>query len=337
MGDPGLVAGDAVHLALAGRAGAQAGEVRAHVRLGEDRGRQHAARGDRLEPARLLRLGAIGEDHLAGDLGAGAERADPDIAPAELLGDHAHGGLAHAEPAPFLGHGEAEDAHRRQLVDHLHGDQPVLHVPAVGEGGDLLVDEAAELIAHQRIRLVEARIAEVAGIGAVGDELGEARPRRACVRAGTQALDRRGAELRQRRGVHAHVGGAYHLALVHGDAAGDLGEILGEGELEDERFGFAVAILGLQPLGPAEELAQSLHIGREPGIAVQRHLLRFGAGVVEPALDQDHVRDREARGQQKRLRRAERLAATRDQIGQQRALAARRRRGLGDAHATAAS
>ena len=46
VGDPGLVAGDAVVVAVADRAGPQRAEVGAGVGLGEDRGRQDLARGD---------------------------------------------------------------------------------------------------------------------------------------------------------------------------------------------------------------------------------------------------------------------------------------------------
>ena len=98
------------------RAGAQAGEVGAGIGLGEHRRRQDLARGDRRQPVLLLRLGAAGRISSAGDLRAGAERADADIAARQLLGDDAHRHLAQAEPALLLGHGQAEHAELGQLA-----------------------------------------------------------------------------------------------------------------------------------------------------------------------------------------------------------------------------
>ena len=95
-----------------------------------------SARGDLRQPFGLLRLGAAAEDQLGGDLGAGAERADADVAARELLGDDAHRGLGQAGAAVFLGDGQAEDAELAHLLDDLDRDQLVLQVPAVGEGHD---------------------------------------------------------------------------------------------------------------------------------------------------------------------------------------------------------
>ena len=97
VGDPGLVAGDAVAVAVAHRAGAQAAEVRAGVGLGEHGGRQDLAGRELRQPLLLLRLGAAEADQLGRDLRAGAERAHADIAARQLLGHHAHRELAEAE------------------------------------------------------------------------------------------------------------------------------------------------------------------------------------------------------------------------------------------------
>ena len=50
MGDPGLVARDPLDVAVEHGAGAQARQVRAGLGLGEDRRRQHLARGDARQP-----------------------------------------------------------------------------------------------------------------------------------------------------------------------------------------------------------------------------------------------------------------------------------------------
>ena len=59
----------------------------------------------------FLRLGAADEDQLGGDLRAGAERADADIAARQLLRDDAHRDLAEPHAAVRLGDGQAEHAH----------------------------------------------------------------------------------------------------------------------------------------------------------------------------------------------------------------------------------
>src|SRR5690606_19764223 len=79
VGDPGLVAGYAVDIAIANRTGTEAAEVGAGVRLGEDRRREHFARGDLRQPLLLLRVGAAKTDQLGSDLGPGPQRADPDV------------------------------------------------------------------------------------------------------------------------------------------------------------------------------------------------------------------------------------------------------------------
>ena len=131
MRDPGLVAVDLVDVAGAHRARLQRGEIGAGVRLGEHRRRQHLAGGDLRQPLALLLFGAAAEDQLGGDLRAGAERADADIAARQLLGDHAHRFLAEPHAAELLGDGEAEHAELRHLRDDLERDVAVGAVPAL--------------------------------------------------------------------------------------------------------------------------------------------------------------------------------------------------------------
>src|SRR5262249_43755351 len=103
------------------------------------------------------------------------ERADAYIATRQLLGDDAHRELAHAEAAPLLRHGQSEHAELGHLLDDLDRDQFVLEVPAMGMRRHFAVDEAAELPPHFLERLViEAKLAEVAGIQTVGDQRGDA-------------------------------------------------------------------------------------------------------------------------------------------------------------------
>ena len=167
MGDPGLVAGDAVAVAVAHRAGAERAEVGAGAGLGEHGRRQDLAGRQLGQPSLLLRLGAAEADQFGRDLAARAERAEADIAARQLLRHHAHRQLAEAEPAVVLRHGQAEDAELRQRLDHRHRDIGVLPVPLMGIVA-MIVGEAAELLADHGQRLVvERRVAEFA----VGDRV----------------------------------------------------------------------------------------------------------------------------------------------------------------------
>ena len=160
MGDPGLGAVDDVVVAVAHRAGAQGREVGAGVGLGEDRGRQDLAARDLGQVFLLLRLGAADQDQFGGDLRAGAERADADIAARQFLRHDAHRDLAEPHAAVILGDGEAEHAHRAQTRDHLERDVGVGAVPVLGMRDDLGVGEAAHLAADRLERLVETGVAD---------------------------------------------------------------------------------------------------------------------------------------------------------------------------------
>jgi hypothetical protein len=137
MGDPGLVAVDLVDVALAHRARLQRGEIGAGIRLGEHRRRQHFAGGDLRQPFALLLLGAAAENQLGRDLGAGAERADADIAARQLLGDDAHRFLAEPHAAVILGDGEAEHAELGHLRDDIERDVLVAQMPFLRMRHDL--------------------------------------------------------------------------------------------------------------------------------------------------------------------------------------------------------
>ena len=66
VGDPGLVAGDAVERAVAHRPGLERSQVGAGAGLGEDRGDLELAARDAGQPPLLLRLGAALADQLGG-------------------------------------------------------------------------------------------------------------------------------------------------------------------------------------------------------------------------------------------------------------------------------
>ena len=155
MGDPGLVAVDLVDVALAHRARLQRSQIGAGIRLGEHRRRQHLAGRDLRQPFALLLFGAAAEDKLGGDLGAGAEPADADIAARQLLGDDAHRFLAQPHAAVILGDGEAEHAELGHLRDDIERDVFVAQMPFLRVRHDLAVGEFAHFLADRVERVVE--------------------------------------------------------------------------------------------------------------------------------------------------------------------------------------
>jgi hypothetical protein len=262
VGDPGLGPGHAVDVAVPHGPGGEAAQVRAGVGLGEHRRGQDLARGDPGQPLLLLLVGAAQADELGRDLGAGAQRPHPDESAAHLLRHHAHGDLAHAEPAVLLGHGEAEHAELRHLLDDGGGDELVVQVPLVGGGDDLVLDEAADLVAHQLQRLVlEAEGAEMA----VGDQGRDAGAHASRVAAPDQGLHRGRRQGHELGLPEAHVGRAQDLHLAHGDAARELAEVLAEGRLEDEGLELAQGAGGLEPPRPVQGLGEGHDVGFEPG------------------------------------------------------------------------
>ena len=83
-----------------------------------------------------------------------------------------------------------------------------------------------------------------------------------------------GARHAQRRQPHG-------LDLAHGDAAGELRQVLAEGGGRDQPLHLGQALLGLQAPGPAQHLAQRLHVGRDPCEPVRGRLRRIEtAGCV---------------------------------------------------------
>jgi hypothetical protein len=213
----------------------------------------------------------------AGDFRAGAQRADADIAARQFLGDHAHGELAHAQPAPLLRHGEAEHAEIGHLLHHRQRDQLVAQVPAMRVRRHLGVDEAAELAADLFERLVtQFERAEPAGVETVRNELGDAAAHRRRV-AGDQLGDGRRFE---RRRIEPEVARPHDLDLADGDATLQLCEIFAIGRLQDQAFEFAAR----PRLGPAPHLAQRRDVGRDPGEAVRGELLALQQLRIDLAL-----------------------------------------------------
>ena len=159
-------------------------------------------------------------------------------------------------------------------------------------GRDLLVGKAAELVPHQRQRLVaESRLQR----RVAGEAFGKPLARGGGIAVANQRGHGRRAKRRQRPVVELHVAGPDNLALAHGDAAGHLREVLAERRLQHEGFRLA------QPAGrgatrrPAAHLAQRLDICGEPGKAMGGELFALERCGVDSAVDAYPGRHRPAR------------------------------------------
>jgi hypothetical protein len=258
-------------------------EIGAGIGLGEHGGRQHFARGELRQPFALLFLGAGADDQFGGDLGARAERANPDITARELLGHHAHGFLAEAQAAILFRDGEAEHAEVGHLREDLERDIAVGAVPLVRLRRDLAVGELAHLIADRRQGLVETTVADRGAM---------MRPHQldqACAALDIASSVQFSHRPRQPRGDRLtrepDVGGPHDFALTHGNAALNLGEVFTDADLDEQFLGLAETAAGMHPLGIGRELAHRLHIGREPGKTMGGALLAVEQPVDHTIVD----------------------------------------------------
>src|SRR5262249_28879699 len=81
-------------------------------------------------------------------------------------------------------------------------------------------------------------------------------------------------------GGEADIGGTHDLALTHGNAALNLGEIFADPDLDEQFLDLAQGTGRMHPLGIGRKLPHRFDIGREPGKAVRGALL-----AVEQAVD----------------------------------------------------
>ena len=85
----------------------------------------------------------------------------------------------------------------------------------------------------------------------------------------------------------AEVGEADDFALVHRDAAEDLGEIFAEADPGEQLLGRAEAALLVHAPGVGGHFLDRLDVGREPGEAVDGVLLGLDLGGAELAVRAD--------------------------------------------------
>ncbi len=87
--------------------------------------------------------------------------------------------------------------------------------------------------------------------------------------------------------------GPDNLDLAHGNAAGDLGAILGESRDEEQLFEFTELALALKVRGPHVHLAQGLHRRRQPGETMGGVLRGIDAASLLNALADARLGERQ--------------------------------------------
>jgi hypothetical protein len=102
-------------------------------------------------------------------------------------------------------------------------------------------------------------------------------------------------DARNRLARDGEIGGAHDLALAHGNAALNLGEVFTDPDLDDQLFDFAERSARLHAFGIGRELAHRFDVGREPSETVGGALLAIEQPIVHLIVDGDALTDR-ARG-----------------------------------------
>ncbi len=268
VGDPRFVARNLPIVALFDGTGAQGPKVGARVWLSKNGGRQSLGGGQSWEPFLFLLFGAAAKDQFGCDLGAGAEGAYADVAARQFFGHHAHGGFRQAKAAVFFGDGQAENAHFGEFIDDFHRNKFIFEMPVVRKWLHFFDTKAAELLADHLKFVVKTRGTN-GGIGGVF--LHQFHKTCACtLRAPAvhQAYD-----IVRHLSENAHVVQADHLALVHLDAAVNLGQIFTECDLMDQLLGLAELAVRSQAFGPCLHLLQRLGVGGKPRDAMRGGLI----------------------------------------------------------------
>ncbi len=154
-------------------------------------------------------------------------------------------------------------------------------MPFVGVRRDHLLTQGEELVADHVERLVETAILERCVMSRFDKLVGDGAfygPRSTLP---NELADGSGVERFQ---IVAEVRGANHFALVHWDAADELGAIFGEQHLGQQRLGLTERALGIEVGCPPRYLPHQLGIGCVPAEAVNDVLLLIGALPVGLAV-----------------------------------------------------
>ena len=156
-------------------------------------------------------------------------------------------------------------------------------MPALRVRRNLDVGEAAHLAADRLESLVEAGVADRA-LARFANQRGEGGAVLARVAGGDQGLDDSSPERRDLVGRKAEVGEAHDLALVHRDAAENLGEIFAQAHARHELFGLPEAAFLAHPPRVGRHFLDRFDIGRKPREAVGGVLIGLDPGGAELAV-----------------------------------------------------
>ena len=156
----------------------------------------------------------------------------------------------------------------------------------MGVRGDLLLDEAAELVAdHVQRLVVQPRVAEPV----VDQQVGDPPPCGRGVAVGNQPRHRRVGQERRRIGrAHAHIGRAHRFHLAERDPAGHLRQVFAEGRTQDQALQLAQPARRFQAFGPIGHLPQGGRVGGQPGEGMGGELMFVEPRRIRPAVD-DHT------------------------------------------------
>src|SRR5262249_55529796 len=110
------------------------------------------------------------------------------------------------------------------------------------------------------------------------------------------------------------IGGTYDLALAHGDAALNLGEIFADPDLDEQFLDLAQCIVRVHPLGIGCELAHRFDIGREPSKAMGSALLAVEQTIDYLMIHRDTLAHRRRCVSEQRLDGLRRRARKRSQL-----------------------
>ena len=161
-------------------------------------------------------------------------------------------------------------------------------------------------VANGREGLVEAGVADRALVR-LGDQRGEARARLGRVSRLDQRLDRFVAPSRDVFPRQAEIAQADDFALVHRDAAENLGEIFAQADAGQQRLGLAEAAFGAHSARVGGHFLDRLDIGGEPGEPVRGVLFALDFLRAEAPADRRPFRARPTRRARATLRRRSRL------------------------------
>ena len=153
-GDELLHAVEDIMIALALRARGDRACVRSRMRFGQTEASEQPALRQRLEEIVLLRVARIAVENIAHQglyAGDGRGRA---VAGGDFLQGQRERDVIQPRAAPLLGNGDAEQAHRRHLVQRIFRKRAIA-IPARGIGGEAFGGEGAHRVADHSLFLAE--------------------------------------------------------------------------------------------------------------------------------------------------------------------------------------